>query len=136
MIFPETTPSSPVYYVGDIMSVLLLSTIFITCVLLPDNQRARIILTASRLTAIVYIVRASSLFWTILPGPATHCRVGSQDLPHFETWADILGNISPTHGIMKNCGDLIFSGHTAGSYVWIYSLVQVLPFRCIFKYIL
>lgn len=33
---------------------------------------------------------------------------------------------------MKNCGDLIFSGHTAGSFVWLYCIISELPKRCIF----
>lgn len=47
---------------------------------------------------------------------------------------DIVGHSSPAYGMGSNCGDLIFSGHTAGAFVWLYCIIKELNKRCISLY--
>ena len=50
-------------------------------------------------------------WWTLLPGPAPHCRIGT---PNYApaTIKNIFINQGTMLGHAVNCGDLIFSGHT------------------------
>lgn len=50
-------------------------------------------------------------WWTLLPGPAPHCRPGSPDYAPQSIKA-IFVNQGTMFGHALNCGDLIFSGHT------------------------
>ena len=50
-------------------------------------------------------------WWTLLPGPAPHCRPGSPDYAPQNIKA-IFVNQGTMFGHALNCGDLIFSGHT------------------------
>lgn len=49
---------------------------------------------------------------------------------------DIVGHSSPAYGMGSNCGDLIFSGHTAGAFVWLYCIIKELNKKCISLYII
>lgn len=50
-------------------------------------------------------------WWTLLPGPAPHCRPGTPDYAP-ESIKAIFINQGTMLGHALNCGDLIFSGHT------------------------
>eukprot|EP01029_Cantina_marsupialis_P006695 TRINITY_DN17393_c0_g1_i1.p1 TRINITY_DN17393_c0_g1~~TRINITY_DN17393_c0_g1_i1.p1 ORF type:complete len:365 (+),score=48.81 TRINITY_DN17393_c0_g1_i1:49-1143(+) len=56
--------------------------------------------------------RSLTVFWTILPGPAPHCRIGSPEYSPPEGWFDVFVRMGPLYGKTKNCGDLLYSGHT------------------------
>ena len=50
-------------------------------------------------------------WWTLLPGPAPHCRPGTPNYAP-ESIKNIFINQGTMLGHALNCGDLIFSGHT------------------------
>lgn len=50
-------------------------------------------------------------WWTLLPGPAPHCRPGTPSYAP-ATVKNIFINQGTMLGHAVNCGDLIFSGHT------------------------
>ena len=50
-------------------------------------------------------------WWTLLPGPAPHCRPGSPNYAP-KSIKNIFINQGTMFGHALNCGDLIFSGHT------------------------
>lgn len=130
-LFPEVSRNSWFFHVGDIMDVVVVFSLITMFVFLSPENRLNFFCSCIRLTALVYYFRTITTFWTSLPGPAVHCRIGSSELPDTSSIYDIFGHISPIYGMGHNCGDLIFSGHTAGAYVWLYCFTMVLPKKCI-----
>ena len=64
--------------------------------------------------AIVASIRVLTTTFTRLPGPALHCRAGPDyhvDVP--ETALDVVEHVGCIAGLVKSCGDLVYSGHTA-----------------------
>ena len=64
-----------------------------------------------RISSIMIICKGFMGWWTLLPGPAPHCRPGSPNYAP-RSIKNIFINQGTMFGHALNCGDLIFSGHT------------------------
>lgn len=111
-LVPELPRESVFRKIGEGMT----STLPILCAVLTMFQsaegRVKSFCDFFRIASIVYLLRAFTVFWTSLPGPAPHCR----DLNTYRSpsgWLDMVTNIHAMYGHCNTCGDLIFSGHTA-----------------------
>jgi hypothetical protein len=111
MLIPEQGLDSPWRPVSDILTAgvpvfFMLQTYFMT----RDN-RCRVMSTFFRVATISYTLRMLTVSLTSLPGPAPHCRPGSDEYFPPQNWIDILTRVGPMYGKFNSCGDLIFSGH-------------------------
>ena len=106
-------PEIPLKY-AETSDVILVSYILL-CVLrslfLHPAVRNKMWADFGRISSIMILCKGVMGWWTLLPGPAPHCRPGT---PNYApaTVKNIFINQGTMFGHALNCGDLIFSGHT------------------------
>jgi len=109
-VTPEFGIESVWRVISEILTVGSVVIFAITCLLLDSRKRTRAWIDWCRLMSIMYLFRACCLWLTSLPGPAPHCNESNFRPP--SRWVDIVTWLGPLFGEFKNCGDLLFSGHT------------------------
>lgn len=111
-LIAEQPLHSPWRSVSDIMTIALPIVVALQSVLMTRKNRCVVMISFFRLMTICYGLRSITVPLTSLPGPAPHCRLGSEGGYHPpENWIDIVSRVGPMHGKFNTCGDLLFSGH-------------------------
>ncbi|GAB9471627.1 Transmembrane protein [Globisporangium polare] len=113
MLIPAQSDDSKWRPLSDVLTAVmpvlgLLQTVFMT-----RENRCRVIATFFRVAAVAYALRMLTVSLTSLPGPAPHCRPGSERYFPPQNWIDVVTRVGPMYGQFNSCGDLIFSGHMA-----------------------
>jgi hypothetical protein len=104
------------------------TTGFQTRVLAKVRQRTTLVSVSARFGMVISIclsLRVVTFLSTVLPGPAPHCHPDAlSEVEGFSSWADVFSTIRPT----DNCGDLVFSGHMAMTFLLAMTASHYFPF--------
>ncbi|KAK8803483.1 hypothetical protein WA158_001177 [Blastocystis sp. Blastoise] len=120
-------------YSNRILIAFIGSCVCLSLVYSPD-VRNKMWCDFGRIASVMIVCKGFLGWMTLLPGPAPHCRLGSENYPPTSI-QDIFIRQGVLFGKSYNCGDLIYSGHTG--FVVIVALLSMDLFRYskpIYKY--
>mmetsp|Transcript_16239 Transcript_16239/g.23122 ORF Transcript_16239/g.23122 Transcript_16239/m.23122 type:complete len:356 (+) Transcript_16239:197-1264(+) len=110
-LVPEQDLHSKWRSLSDTMTMALPFLCIVQTLPLSRPERCKLICHFLRLATLCYGLRTFTVALTSLPGPAPHCRLGSNEYDPPKDWIDIVTRLGPAHGKFNTCGDLLYSGH-------------------------
>lgn len=128
----------PLRWPGQHLNIFLASTITThltclgVCVSVLVEQQCRVVFMR---LAVVQWLRGLVVIGTSLPGPALHCRAGPHyraDIPASATM--VLTQQGQILGLVKSCGDLIYSGQSATLMVLLITLYVPFAPECLWRH--